>query len=92
MFYVFQIIRKNHLKLSSFRQKSNEFCIHKPKSHISSTLESEMYLGQGMNETEDTAFFFQIQYRLLNVVLKFLNYLYNLALNMKLYNWYCPTT
>ena len=58
MFYVFQIIPKNPLKLSSFRQKSNEYCIHKPKLHISSTLESEMYLGQGMNETEDTAFFF----------------------------------
>ena len=49
MFYVFQIIPKNPLKLSSFRQKSNEFCIHKPKLHISSTLESEMHLGQGMN-------------------------------------------
>ena len=49
MFYVFQIIPKNPLKLSSFRQKSNEFCIHKPKLHISSTLKSEMHLGQGMN-------------------------------------------
>ena len=49
MFYVFQIIRKNHLKLSSFRQKSNEFCIHKPKLNISNTLESEMHLGQEMN-------------------------------------------
>ena len=49
MIYVFQIILKNPLKLSSFRQKSNEFCIHKPKLHISSTLESEMHLCQGMN-------------------------------------------
>ena len=49
MFYVFQIIHQKPLKLSSFRQKSNEFCTHKPKLHISSTLESEMHLGQRMD-------------------------------------------